>query len=68
MNSLARELSLRVAREDLKYCVGHLPAEANTLADCLSRVAQPGVRQVIPPELTGAAEVPLESLSGFWAL
>ena len=57
-----------MAREDLRYTVGHLPAGSNILADRLSRLAQPGVKQVKPLELTGAAEVPLGPLYSFWAL
>ena len=68
LNALSRELALRVAREDIQFSVGHLPAEAYVRADMLSRLAQPGVAATIPPEMVGAAEVTLGPLSSFWFL
>ena len=68
LNSLARELALHVARGDIQFAVGHLPAEANLRADALSRLSQPGVSTTIPSGLVGAAEVTLGPLSQFWSL
>ena len=59
LNSLARELALRIAREDLQFSVGHLPAEQNIMADALSRLSQPGAKATMPSALVGAAEVTL---------
>ena len=68
LNNLAKELALRIAKEDLQYSVRHLPAGSNTLADTLSRVAQPGSDASMPEALLGAAEVTLGPLCRFWSL
>ena len=68
LNGLSRELALQVAKADLRFSVGHLPAESNTVADTLSRISQPGVHTTMPPCLVGAAEVTLGPLSSFWSL
>ena len=56
---IGRELAWRRARFDWQLAVAHLPAEANKLADRLSRLADPalGPLVVCPSELEGAAEV-----------
>ena len=41
MLQISRELSWRRARNQWAYEVGHLPAEANTIADALSRLHAP---------------------------
>ena len=41
MAAVSRELSWRQARRGWSFCVAHLPAEHNTAADSLSRVADP---------------------------
>ena len=67
-NGLSRELTFHMAKADLRFSVGHLPAEANTVADALSRISQPGVHTTMPPCLVGAAEVTLGPLYSFWSL
>ena len=66
--SLARELAVSKARDDLMFSVAHLPAESNLLSDALSRLAQPGKSSAMPSQLVGAAEVPLGPLSSTWVL
>ena len=68
LGALAREIFLRKAREDWRYQVGHLPSEHNTVADYLSRLAQPGAPTAPLAELGGAAEVPIPDLAGLWVL
>ena len=45
---LAQALSILVVSRSLALSVGHLPSEANTAADCLSRQAEPGSRKPWP--------------------
>ena len=68
MGALARELFIRRARQDWRYAVAHLLSEANTLADALSRLHQPGQRPAFPQELVGAAEVHLPPLESIWSM
>ena len=68
LGALARELFLRKAREDWHYQVGHLPSEHNSIADFLSRLAQPGAPAAPLAELEGAAEVPVPDLASLWAM
>ena len=68
IGALARELFLRKARGDWKFQVGHLPSEANGVADYLSRLSQPGAPTTPLSELEGAAEVPVPDLSSIWQL
>ena len=68
LNHLARELVLQIARRDLQFSVGHLPAESNTIADRLSRLSQPGAPNTMPSCLVGAAEVTMGPLYSFWSL
>ena len=46
---VARELAWRKARNLWQYAVAHLPAEANKLADRLSRLADPSLPPLISP-------------------
>ena len=68
LGALAREIFLRKAQQDWRYQVGHLPSEHNTIADYLSRLAQPGAPTAPLAELKGAAEVPVPDLSSLWAM
>ena len=61
--ALARELFILKARGNWRFAVAHLPSESNLLADGLSRLAQPGRSPAPPPEVLGAAEVPVPHLS-----
>ena len=56
---VGRELAWRKARFDWKFAVAHLPAEANALADRLSRLSDPSLPHLatLPSALIGAAEV-----------
>ena len=66
---VGRELAWRKARYDWRYAVAHLPAEANALADRLSRLADPNLPKLatLPSALIGAAEV-MPHLDRFWSL
>ena len=66
--ALARELFVLKARHNWKFAVAHLPSESNVLADGLSRISQPGRSSSLPPEVLGAAEVPVPHLSTIWTL
>ena len=66
--ALARELFVLKARHNWKFVVAHLPNESNVLADGLSRISQPGLSSSPPPEVLGAAEVPVPHLSTIWTL
>ena len=67
--AIARELAWRRARFGWTYAVAHLPAEANVLADTLSRVADPNRPKLVsqPSALLGAAEVKV-SVDALWSL
>ena len=66
--ALARELFVLKARHNWKFAVAHLPSESNVLADGLSRISQPGRSSSPPPEVLGAAEVPVPHLSTIWTM
>ena len=66
--ALARELFILKARFGWRFAVSHLPSESNTLADALSRVAQPGKASRLPAEVAGAAEVLVPHLSSLWTM
>ena len=68
LGALAREIFLRKAQQDWRYQVGHLPSEHNSIADYLSRLAQPGAPTAPLAELEGAAEVPVPDLASLWAM
>ena len=64
---IARELAWRLAKYGWHFRVGHLPKEANTWADALSRLAAPeGVS--LPTELGRAKEVQGSPVADFWKL
>ena len=67
--AVSRELAWRVARGGWRYAVAHLPAEANVLADRLSRLSDPSLPPLgnMPDELVGAARVNAK-LEQFWSL
>ena len=66
---IGRELSWRRAKYDWHLAVAHLPAEANKLADRLSRLADPHLSPLVdlPSELLGSTEVHV-SVDAFWLL
>ena len=64
---VARELAWRQAKFGWKYEVGHLPKEANTWADALSRMAAPGGAD-FPTELRQAKAALAPSVKDFWKL
>ena len=66
---VSRELAWRVARGGWRYAVAHLPAEANVLADRLSRLSDPSFPPLVqmPNELEGAAQVNAR-LDQLWSL
>ena len=64
---IARELAWRQAQHGWRFQVGHLPKEANTWADALSRLDAPdGVS--LPAELRQAREVQGPLVKDFWKL
>ena len=62
LTAITKELSWRRVRYGWKYDAGHLPSEANTVADALSRLAAPAGsdRKQFPTQLSEAAEVSLD--------
>ena len=56
LSKITRELTWRQVRQAWLYDVGHLPSEANVVADALSRLrAPPGCdRKAFPEALRGA--------------
>ena len=68
LGHLARELFVRKAKEDWQFAVSHLPSEHNSVADALSRMAEPGRTSTPPAELEGAAEVHVPQPSSLWVL
>jgi hypothetical protein len=54
--ALAREVSWRQAKYRWNFRVGHLPSEANVVADALSRVADPSGKTRWPSHALGAAQ------------
>ena len=67
MGTVARELSVRKARQQLHIGVAHLPAEENELADYCSRIRQTSKPSSMPECLRGAAEVQLD-VAGLWSV
>ena len=65
--AVARELAWRRAKFGWLFEVGHLPKEANTWADALSRLAAPGGAD-FPSELGQAEEAQAPSVASFWKL
>ena len=67
--AVSRELAWRVARGGWRYAVAHLPAEANVLADRLSRLSDLSFPKLgrMPDELEGAARVS-PKLEQLWSL
>ena len=67
--AIGREIAWRQARFRWSYAVAHLPAEANVLADRLSRLRDPNLPPLVvpPPALEGAAEVKV-SVDALWSL
>ena len=67
--AVSQELAWRVARGGWRYAVAHLPAEANVLADRLSRLSDPSLPPLgnMPDELEGAARVNAR-LEQLWSL
>ena len=63
LNTLAMELSWRKARRGWHFQVGHLPSEANDIADALSRLSE---GYELPPELRTAKSLNAPSLHGFF--
>lgn len=55
--AIAREVSWRQARHQWSFTVGHLPSEVNTVADALSRVADPSGKTGWPKLALAGAEV-----------
>jgi len=69
LSQISREVSWRRARYGWKYAVSHLPTEANSNADALSRVFAPAAseRKDFPSALSGAAVIDHPDLSSIWA-
>ena len=62
---IARELAWRKARFGWVYTTGHLPAEANVLADALSRLTGPEAKW-FPDELKGVPRRKAPPLRVLW--
>ena len=65
MLAVARELAWRKGRQGLLVAAGHLPKEANQVADALSRLEAPDAAP-FPAELASATRVTLAPLAQFW--
>ena len=65
MLAISRELAWRKARRNLQLGAGHLPTEANSLADALSRLCAVEAKQ-IPRELQSLPQLPAPDVSAFW--
>ena len=65
MAKVARELAWRKARYGWRYVVGHLPTEVNTMADALSRLADPQPSPV-PPVLEAVTRIPAPEVATIW--
>ena len=63
LNTLAMELSWRKARHRWHFQVGHLPTEANGVADALSRLSE---GYELPPKLRMAKSLDAPSMHGFF--
>ena len=64
--AVAREVSWRKARRSWCFEVGHLPSESNTIADCLSRVADPKGKGWPSEALASAAQAAPPRLRDLW--
>ena len=64
LNTLSMELSWRKAQHGWAFTVGHLPSEANTMADALSRLAEEGYE--FPTALASCTCREPPSLDGFF--
>ena len=65
MARVARELAWRKARWGWRYVVGHLPTEVNTMADALSRLADPQPAP-IPQLLQAVTRIPAPDVGSIW--
>ena len=65
LTAIARELAWRKARFGWIYTTGHLPAEANELADALSRLTGPEAK-FFPQELQGVSRRKAPPLRALW--
>jgi len=65
---IGRELAWRRARFAWRYHVGHLPTEANTVADALSRLHAPAGAEskALPACLSAAARVEAPDVESLW--
>ena len=64
LSRISREIAWRRARRGWRYVCGHLPAEQNVTADCLSRLSVPGPNaKTFPPEVQGARRVIVPKVS-----
>ena len=66
MLAVARELSWRQARRRWAFEVGHLPSEHNSVADALSRVADPAGKAWPSWALTAAEQRKCPNISDLW--
>ena len=67
MLAVAREIAWRQARRGWLFAVGHLPSEANTVTDALSRLESPDPAP-FPPLLRRVSRVTLPPLSSYWRI
>ena len=65
MLALSREIAWRRARRNLLLGGGHLPTEANTLADALSRLCAAHAKQ-LPQELANVPQRTTPDVLAFW--
>ena len=63
LNLLSKELACRQAKHQWKFAVGHLPTEANKIADALSRLPQGAP---LPRELANATKVQCIGIANLW--
>ena len=64
---ITRELAWRKVRNGWRYACGHLPAEHNDLADCLSRLTAPeGNRKSFPHALEASVAKSLPDPESLW--
>ena len=66
MLAISRELSWRQARLGWKFAVGHLPTEANGVADALSRLCQRDRPAALPQVLVGVPLWRPPSVRNIW--
>ena len=67
MARVARELAWRKAREGWRYVVGHLPTEVNSVADALSRLAEP-TPAPLPPGLSRVPRIQAPAVRDLWRI